>query len=73
MIIYTERRQMKKRRESRNSDPALEELDAIKRLLVLFLIKAGTSQEEIAKALLVDQSAVSRLFPSRKVTPFRLR
>ena len=31
-------------------DPILKELDGIKRLLVLFLIKAGASQGEIALA-----------------------
>ncbi len=34
------------------------------------LIKAGTSQGEIAMALRVDQSVVSRMFSARKVTRF---
>lgn len=52
------------------SDPVLAELDCIKRLLTLLLIKAGASQGEIAMALSVDQSVVSRMFPARKVKKF---
>jgi transcriptional regulator len=51
-------------------DPVLKELDAIKRLLILALIKAGTSQGEIAMALHTDQANVSRMFPARKVVRF---
>ena len=59
-------------RNKRNgTDPVIDELDAIKRLLVLLLIKAGTRQGEIAMALAVDQSEVSRMFPSRKVQRFQ--
>jgi predicted transcriptional regulator len=63
---------MKKRNGERNeTDPVILELDAIKRLLVLLLIKAGTRQGEIAMALGVAQSAVSNMFPSRKVKRFQ--
>ena len=51
-------------------DPVIKELDAVKRLLILFLIKAGTSQGEIAMALHTDQANVSRMFPARKVGRF---
>ena len=51
-------------------DPVLKELDAIKRLLILSLIKAGASQREIAMALHTDQANVSRMFPARKVKRF---
>jgi transcriptional regulator len=51
-------------------DPTLKELDAIKRLLILMLIKAGASQGEIAMALHTDQANVSRMFPARKVKRF---
>jgi predicted XRE-type DNA-binding protein len=44
-------------------DPVLSELVAIKRLLVFALLKAGASQKQIASALGVDQSQVSRMFP----------
>lgn len=53
------------------SDSVQEELDAIKRLLVLLLIKAGTAQGEISLALGIDQSVVSRMFPARKVKKFK--
>jgi hypothetical protein len=52
-------------------DPTLKELDAIKRLLILMLIKAGASQGEIAMALHTDQANVSRMFPARKVKRFK--
>jgi transcriptional regulator len=56
--------------KSQNQDPELKELDAIKRLLILMLIKAGASQGEIAMALHTDQANVSRMFPARKVERF---
>ena len=51
-------------------DPTLKELGAIKRLLILMLVKAGASQGEIAMALHTDQANVSRMFPARKVKRF---
>jgi len=53
-----------------DQDSTLKELDAIKRLLILALIKAGASQGEIAMALHTDQANVSRMFPARKVKRF---
>ena len=44
--------------------------DEIKRLLVLLLIKLGSSSDEIAAALQVDSSLVRRMVPSRKVKKF---
>jgi predicted transcriptional regulator len=52
------------------ADPIQSELDSIKRLLTLFLLKAGATQEEVAMALSIDQSAVSRMFPARKLKKF---
>ncbi len=52
------------------TDPIQAELDFIKRLLTLLLLKAGTSQGEIAMALDVDRSVVSRMFSARKVKKF---
>ena len=51
-------------------NPTIKELDAIKRLLILFLIKAGASQGEIAMALHSDQANISRMFPARRVKRF---
>ena len=60
----------KKARKQTISDPIEAELDSLKKLLILFLLKAGTSQDEIALALGIDQSSVSRIFPARKVKQF---
>jgi predicted transcriptional regulator len=60
--------------KSKISDPniqVLAELDAIKRLLTLLLMKAGASQDELSAALKVDRSTVSRMLPTRKVKNFR--
>lgn len=46
----------------------LETLDDIKKLLILLLIKVGSSSDEIAAALNVHPSRVRQLVPSRKVT-----
>jgi len=43
----------------------LRELEDIKRLLVLALLRGGASQAEIAKALGVSQPSISRMFPGR--------
>jgi len=48
-------------------DPNIEVLDAIKRLLILQLITSGVQATDIASALGVDKSTISRLFPTRKV------
>lgn len=44
----------------------LAELIAIKRLLIFGLMKTGLKQDEVAKALGVDQSQISRLFSKEK-------
>ncbi len=60
----------KGKRKKTIEDPVQAELDSIKRLLTLLLLKAGSSQGEVAMALDVDQSVVSRMFPARKVKKF---
>jgi predicted transcriptional regulator len=57
----------KRRVKRRNDDPVADELDSIKRLLVLQLITSGVQAMDIAAALGVDKSVVSRLVPARKV------
>ena len=52
-------------------NPVVKELDNIKRLLILLLIKSGTPQGEIATALNVDQGNLSRMFPARKFKSFK--
>jgi len=44
-------------------DGILAELTAIKRLVVIALLKQGLSQKAIAAALNVNQSSISRMFP----------
>jgi predicted transcriptional regulator len=56
-----------KHKKRGQNDPVAGELDAIKRLLVLQLITSGVQGAQIASALGVDKSVVSRLVPTRKV------
>ena len=60
----------KKQRRTPISDPVERELVAIRRLLVLLLLKTGTQQSELALALQMDQGDVSRMIPARKVKRF---
>jgi predicted transcriptional regulator len=57
----------KGKRSKRARDPQAKELDAIKRLLILLLLKIGTSQGEVAKALQLQQSELSRMLSARQV------
>ncbi len=47
------------------AEDILAELSAIKRLFVYGLMRSGASQSEVAHALGVDQSQVSRMFPTK--------
>ncbi len=49
------------------NEDAVKELENVKRLLILLLIKLGSDSQEIARALGVDSSLVRRLVPSGKV------
>lgn len=51
----------------KSSDPIAKELDAIKRLLVLQLLTSGVQATDVARAMGVDKSVVSRLVPARRV------
>ncbi len=53
----------KSTRATRPVDPVLTELVTIKRLLVFALLKSGASQAQVAAALGVAQSQISRMFP----------
>ena len=46
------------------------DLESIKRLLVLLLLKAGATQTEVASALGVRQGTVSRMFPGERIRKF---
>ena len=55
------------KQNDKETDPILNELTAIKRLLMLQLYKARATQTEIAIALGIDPSAVSRMLPAKKI------
>jgi DNA-binding CsgD family transcriptional regulator len=48
-------------------DPVQTELDCIKRLLILLLIKLGATSDEIAAALKMHPGAVRKLVPGREI------
>jgi predicted transcriptional regulator len=54
-------------------DPVEQQLESIKRLLALFLMKTGVSQDEIALALQTDQGTISRMIPRRKIKTYDLK
>ena len=56
-------------KKSENKDPIVSELESIKRLMVLYLLKTGTPQGEIAKALDTSQGNVSKTFRFGKIKP----
>jgi len=47
---------------TKETDPTLKELVAIRKLLVLGLLKSGLTQTQVASALEVDRSSISRMF-----------
>jgi hypothetical protein len=53
------------------TDPTLQELQSIKKLIVLLLIKCGATSEEIGHALGVDSSRVRQMFPMRRAKKSR--
>jgi DNA-directed RNA polymerase specialized sigma subunit len=60
-----------KEQESKVSMSRIEkELESIKKLIVLLLLKTGASQNEIAAALGIDQSRISRMFPGIRIKRF---
>lgn len=48
-----------------------DELESIKKLLILFLFKMGTTSDEIGTALSIDSSAIRRMVPSREIKKFK--
>jgi Mn-dependent DtxR family transcriptional regulator len=55
------------------TDKELEELQNIRRLLMLLLYKIGAKQGEVAMALGQSQSTVSEMLPIREVEPAEVR
>ena len=56
---------MAKKESKSTATGSLKELQDIKRLLVLGLVRSGVSQEHVAKALGVNQSSISRMLPGK--------
>ena len=57
----------KKSKKQVAKDPLVKELQSIKRLLILWLLKEGVDQKVIAYALQMDAADVSRMMPVRKI------
>ena len=49
------------------ADPISSELEAIKRLLMLLLVKMGSTSEEIAAALDIHPGSVRKMLPGKKI------
>lgn len=49
------------------SDPAVQEMEAVKRLLILLLVKLGATTEEIGLALHVSGQRVRQLIPTKGI------
>ena len=50
-----------------SDDKIIKELESIKNLLILSLIKTGSTSDEIASAIGSDSSTIRRKFPARKI------
>jgi DNA-binding MarR family transcriptional regulator len=62
------------KRKTRNlipQTPTEKELNAIKRLLMLLLVKTGVTQDELALALHMDRADVSRILPTRNIKKYK--
>ncbi len=55
------------------TDPMVQELQAIKRLLILLLVKLGSDSKEVAGAMGVDGSVVRRMVPTGAVKKIPLQ
>ena len=64
--VVEEKKKKLKNKSASQADPVLRELQGIRRLLCVLLMKNGTSQGELAAALQMDQGALSRELPARK-------
>jgi len=45
----------------------LSETEGVKRLLILLLLKLGTSSKEIGMALNINSSVIRRMFPGKEI------
>ena len=58
---------MSRDKKQKTDNQIEKELVAIKRLLVVLLLKIDTSQSELSLALEMDKADVSRMLPARKI------
>jgi predicted transcriptional regulator len=54
-------------------DPVLKELESIKKLLLLLLLKTGAGQKDIAATLGITQPTVSKMVKAAKAGPIQVR
>lgn len=45
----------------------ITEIESVKRLLILLLLKLGATSEEIGAALRIDSSGIRKIFPIRSI------
>jgi hypothetical protein len=63
---------MAKKKAKNTTQSTIEgDLNTIKRLLIVFLIKTGTSLSELSLALQMDPADVSRMLPIRKIKKYK--
>jgi hypothetical protein len=55
-----------------SDEKLVKELDSIKRLLILLLVKLGSDSDEISMALNVDSSAIRKMISMRQVSTARI-
>lgn len=54
------------------TDRQLEELENVRKLLMLLLYKMGATQDEVATALDVTQARVSQMLPTTGIRPAKV-
>lgn len=57
----------KKPKQNQPTDPIQKELEAIKKLLLFFLLKTGVKAGELSSVVDMDPSDFSRIMPVRKM------
>jgi len=57
----------RKRAKAKHEDPVVEQLDQLKRLVILQMIVSGVQANQIAKVLGVSNSVISGIVPARMV------
>jgi hypothetical protein len=66
-VINREARVAKGKARAKQVDPVVDQLDQIKRLIMLQLLMSGVKANQIAKALGVAKSVISGIMPIRSI------